>query len=102
MVFIIALFSRESGKVNRKFNTKIWFKRKSGTLENIKKIFSNKKIGKEILTLGDIQIEKNNFYRYKGSIFRGTDVDINNILVSKKISFGEKNHKYFIGYLHDN
>ena len=29
------------------------------------------------------------------------DVDIEKVLVSKKISFGEKNHKYFIGYLYD-
>ena len=30
------------------------------------------------------------------------DVDIEKVLVSKKISFGEKNYKYFIGYLYDN
>ena len=29
-------------------------------------------------------------------------VDIEKVLVSKKISFGEKNYKYFIGYLYDN
>ena len=27
------------------------------------------------------------------------DVDIEKVLVSNKISFGEKNYKYFIGYL---
>ena len=32
----------------------------------------------------------------------GDDVDIGKVLVSKKISFGEKNYKYFIGYLYDN
>ena len=30
------------------------------------------------------------------------DVDIEKVLVSKKISFGEENYKYFIGYLYDN
>ena len=30
------------------------------------------------------------------------DVDIEKVLVSNKISFGEKNYKYFIGYLYDN
>ena len=30
------------------------------------------------------------------------DIDIEKALVSKKISFGEKNYKYFIGYLYDN
>ena len=29
------------------------------------------------------------------------DADIEKVLVSKKISFGEKNYKYFIGYLYD-
>ena len=28
------------------------------------------------------------------------DVDIEKVLVSNKISFGEKNYKYFIGYLY--
>ena len=30
------------------------------------------------------------------------DVDIEKVLVSNKITFGEKNYKYFIGYLYDN
>ena len=29
------------------------------------------------------------------------DVDNDNVLVSKKISFGEKSYVYFIGYLYD-
>ena len=29
------------------------------------------------------------------------DVDIEKVLVSNKIYFGEKNYKYFIGYLHN-
>ena len=29
------------------------------------------------------------------------DVDIDNLLVPNKISSGEKNYKYFIGYLYD-
>ena len=29
------------------------------------------------------------------------DIDIERKLVSKKIYFGEKNYKYFIGYLHN-
>ena len=50
---------------------------------------------KEIIMFGNIEIEKNNFYRYKISIF-SEDVDIRNVLVSNKISFREKNYKYFI------
>ena len=55
-------------------------------------------MGKEILTLGDIYIGKNKFYRYKTPIFL-KDVDIEKVLVSNKIFLGEKNYKYFIGYL---
>ena len=58
-------------------------------------------MGKEILTFGNIEIDKNNFYGHKTPIFGG-DVDIEKVLVSKKISFGEKNYQYFIGYLYDN
>ena len=57
-------------------------------------------MGKEILTFGDIEIEKNKFYRSKSSILKKY-VDIENVLVSNKMFFGEKNYKYFIGYLHD-
>ena len=46
------------------------------------------KMGKEILTFGDVEIKKNKFYRYGKSYFL-EDVDIENVLVSKKISFGE-------------
>ena len=42
---------------------------------------------KDILTFGDIEIEKNKFYRPNTSILLG-DVDIEKVLVSKKVSFG--------------
>ena len=57
-------------------------------------------MGKEILTFEDIEIEKNKFYRHKTPAFWG-DVDIEKSLVSNKISFDEKNYKYFIGYLYN-
>ena len=57
-------------------------------------------MGKEILMLGDIQIEKNKFYHHKSPIFL-QDVDIEKILVSNKISSDEKNYKYFIGCLYN-
>ena len=56
-------------------------------------------MGKEILTFGDIAIEKDKFYRYKSPISL-EDVDINNISVSNKISLGEGNYKYIISYLY--
>ena len=55
---------------------------------------------KEILTFGDIEIEKNKFCRNKTLIFL-KDVDIKKALGSNRISFSEKNYKYFISYLHN-
>ena len=57
-------------------------------------------MGKEVLTFVNIEIEKNKFYHYK-TLFFERDVDIEEVLVSKNISFGEKNYKYFIGYLYN-
>ena len=44
---------------------------------------------KNILTSGDIHIEKNKFYQHKNPIFE-KDVDIEKVLVSNKISSSEK------------
>ena len=44
--------------------------------------------------------KKKKIHHYKTPIFLG-DADIEKVLVSNKISFGEKNDKYFIGYLHN-
>ena len=57
-------------------------------------------MGKEILTFGDIENEKNKFYRNKSPIFL-KDVDSEKMLASNKVSFGEKNCKYFLGYLYN-
>ena len=62
-----------------------------------KNLLSYLKMGKEILTFGNIEIKKNKFYHNKSIFFK--DEDIEKILVSNKISFGEKNYTYFIGYL---
>ena len=57
-------------------------------------------MGTEILTFGNIEIEKNKFYHHKTPILRA-DIDTEKVLVSNKISFGEKNYKYFISYLYN-
>ena len=57
-------------------------------------------MGKEMITFGDIEIEKHKFHRYKSPIFL-EDRDVENASVSSKISAGEKSYKYFIGYLYD-
>ena len=46
-------------------------------------------MSKEIFTFSNIEIEKNKFYRHKTPTFLG-DVDTEKVLVSNKISFGEK------------
>ena len=75
----------------------IWPKR--WNIVKHKNLLSHMKVGKEILTFGDIEIEKNKFYHSKIPIHL-RDVDIEKVLVSNKICFGEKNYKYFIGYLY--
>ena len=57
-------------------------------------------MGKEILTIGNTENEKNKYYQYK-ILFSLRDVDIEKVLVSNKIYFSERNYKYFIGYLYN-
>ena len=45
---------------------------------------------------GDTEIEKKKPYNKTPNF--GGDVDIEKVLVSNKIYFGEKKYKYFIGY----
>ena len=54
-----------------------------------KNLLSHIKVGKVILMFSDIETEKHKFYHYKSLIFL-EDVDIENLLVSNKISSGEK------------
>ena len=50
------------------------------------------------INFDDKTIKKNSFYKNK-KINNIEDIDVNNILVSKKESYGNKNSvKYFIGY----
>ena len=57
-------------------------------------------MSKKVLTFGGIGIERKKFYRHKSRIFF-KDVDIEKVLVSKKISSSEINYKNFIGYLYN-
>ena len=52
------------------------------------------------MVIGNIEIEKHKFHRYKNLILLN-DIDTDNILISKKISCSVKNYKYFISYLDD-
>ena len=58
------------------------------------------KMGKEILTFGNTEIGKIKFYRHKTPVPL-KDINTEKVLVPNKISFAEKNYKYFIGYLYN-
>ena len=58
------------------------------------------KMDEEILTFVDVKNEKSKFYRCKSTAVL-KDVDIQKVLVSNKISSGEKYYEYFIGYMHN-
>ena len=47
-----------------------------------------------------MKLKKKKIYSYKSPVTL-RDVDIEKVLISNKISFGEKNFKYFIGYSYD-
>ena len=47
-----------------------------------------------------MKLKKKEFSRNKIPVYL-RDLDIEKVLVSNKISFGEKNDKYFIGYLYN-
>ena len=49
------------------------------------------------MKFGDIEIEKQNFHQPKRPISI-KNIDINEIVVSNKVSFGKKGFEYFIGY----
>ena len=59
-------------------------------------------MSKKALTFLYIEFQKNKFCRYKNPFLKKThSYATEKAAVSNKISFGEKNCRYFIGYLHD-
>ena len=53
-------------------------------------------MGKKIITFSNIDVEKHNFQQHKTPISTH-DVNIDRIIVSKKVPIGIKGFKYFIG-----
>ena len=51
----------------------------------------------KVINFGDIEIQRQEFYQHKGPISIKI-IDIDKIVVSNEVSFGEKGFKYFIGY----
>ena len=56
-------------------------------------------MGKKIITFTDIEVENINFIDTK--YLSIDDVNINKIIVSNKVPFGEKGFKFFVGYKND-
>ena len=48
-------------------------------------------MSKEVITFGNNEVEKQKFQQYKDLIFL-KDLDIDNLLISKNISFEERNY----------
>ena len=74
--FIISLISKNGYKLN----AKCWFDQKSPNIIKYKNLLPYIKMGREILTFGDIEIEKNKFYHHKTTIFL-KDIGIENELL---------------------
>ena len=52
---------------------------------------------KTIIKFGDIEIKKQKFHQHKRPISI-KNIDVNEKVVSNKVSFGKKGFKYFIAY----
>ena len=52
---------------------------------------------KTIINFGDGEIEKQKLHQHKSPILI-SNVNINNVIVSNKVSFIKKGFEYFIGY----
>ena len=53
----------------------------------------------KIINFNDKKIQKSDFSKNK-KVFKKDNIDVNNILISKKEPYGTKNSfKYFIGYM---
>ena len=54
-------------------------------------------MNKKIIKFGDTEIEKQKFQQHESSILTN-NIDINKLVVSNRVSFGEKGFKHFIDY----
>ena len=97
---IIAVLLAELAKWGHNLHAKYRSDQKKRNIIKHKSLLSHIKISQEILTFRNNEIETHKSYRHKNPIFL-EDVDIEKVLVFNKISSGEKNYKYFIGYLYN-
>ena len=90
--YIISLISK-----NEAINARCWFDRKKRNVIKHKNLLSHIKMGENILTFGDTEIEKNGFHRNK------TPIPLRDIYWKRLTRFllVKKNYKYCIGYLYN-
>ena len=70
-MLVVVVISQELAKLRPQLNSKYRFEWKKWNISKYKTLFSYIKMGKEMLTLGDIEMENNIFYTYKSPIFSG-------------------------------
>ena len=69
---------------------------KSKKYKSFENVYKN---GKNNYKFGDIEIKKQKFHQHKRPISI-KNIDVNEKVVSNKVSFGKKGFKYFIAYKH--
>ena len=91
---IISLISKNEDKnsmQNADLAKKMW------DIVKYKNLLSRIKMSKDVLPFWNIETEKNKFHHNNTPILL-KHVNIEKVLVSSKISFGEKDYKYLIGH----
>ena len=91
---IISLISKNKG-INSMQSADL--AKKKWDIVKYKNLLSHIKMSKDVLPFGNIEIEKNKFHHNKTPILL-KHVNIEQVLVSGKIFFGEKDYKYLIGH----
>ena len=76
------------------------FTEERGILKKIRKIITTYKMSKEIITFGNIEVEKYRFHQHKSPIST-YDVNIDRIGVTNEVPLSKKGFKYSTGYEND-
>ena len=99
-VLITVVLLAESAKWCCKFTKKCIFDRKESNIIKIKKdkkFIAVNKIGKEIATFGNTEVEKHKFHQWKSPIWKMIVKDISKKVVSDRVPFGKKGLNISLG-----
>ena len=97
LIIAVLLVELANVRAKPKLDAKYRFDQKKWNVIIHKNLLSHKKMSKDILTFDNIEIGNMRFTAMK-VLFLKRHVDIEKLLVSSKISSGERNYKYSIGY----